>query len=159
MRESRLLGIYTMHPEHLRHRSLRLAELHLAFRTLRRLKLRKDAARLLFSLDLAGEFCDVLAERSEPLILITDHFYESLSVRHQAILKGLLELTLDIVYLVVVRAKAGALGVRVNGDVVAGPRIPVQVWCQSGWREENLDIWVVVASERLIGIINLCQKI
>ena len=82
MRKSWLLGIYTMHPEHLRHRSLRLAELYLTFRSLSRLKLREDAARLLFSFDLAGEFCDVLSERSEPLILITDHFYESLSVRH-----------------------------------------------------------------------------
>ena len=129
MRESRLLGIYTMHPEHLRHRSLRLAELHLTFRSLRRLKLREDAARLLFSFDLAGEFCDVLSERSESLVFITDHFYESLSVRHQAILKGLLEFALDIIDLVVMRAKAGALGVRVNSDVIARPCIPVQVWC------------------------------
>ena len=110
---------------------------------------------MLFSFDLAGEFCDVLAERSEPLALIADHFYESLSVRHQAILKGLLELALDIIDLVVMRAKAGALGVGVNSDVIARPCIPVQVWCQGGGREENLDIWVVVAAERLIGIINL----
>ena len=121
-----------MHPEHLRHRSLRLAELHLTFRPLRRLKLREDAARLLFSFDLAGEFCDVLAKRSEPLTLIADHFDESLSIRHQAILKGLLELALDIIDLVVMRAKAGALGVRVNSDVIARPCIPVQVRCQGG---------------------------
>ena len=110
---------------------------------------------MLFVFDLASEFCDVLAERSESLVFIANHFYESLSVRHQAILKGLLEFALDVIYLVAMRAEAGALGVGGGSDVTAAPRIPVQVWCQGGGREEDLNAWVVVASERLIGIINL----
>ena len=56
--------------------------------------------------DLAGEFGDVLAKWSEPLALIANHFYESLSVRHQTILEGLLELSLDVILLVTMRAEA-----------------------------------------------------
>ena len=105
--------------------------------------------------DLAGELGDVLAKWAEPLALVAYHFYESLSVCHQTILEGLLELALDVILFVTMRAEAGALGVRGGGMVPATPRIPVQVGRQGGGRQENLDAWVVVAPERLIGIINL----